>query len=1394
MAEGTGRQQDSQPANPPYIVQVRHYSIEQGLPNRTVTEIGQDARGFIWIGTLNNAYRFDGSRFVPLPTKPKPSDSQLPVYVTKIRSDKAGSLWFFKARSKFDQWIDRWLPVEEKNIPFTVRLATGNTPTHFSLGNNISQRGSTQQSHNPLLIVKEDGWVYRYDEKKTLTLLYKSPTPIHLHTATTTVTGSLLISSSDTTNTHYQLIEFDSLGHIRRRQLLPKLFRPVCTDAQGRIYLIQIISHLDTPDRLPRLSDHQLDQLLYRLDPDGQLTSLPIQFSRSPFSASVVRSSFASSLIDVQVVYDAQHDLFWFLGKATLFAWHPAKGIMFDLATSNVPFSQIPLFRDLLVDRMGGVWVASSDGFLLLTLTPNRFIRYLYRPPLAVTGFSDATRGLIQIGHSLLANATDSWLIDLKTGNSQLALSHQKVQKTDFLNQQPVVSAQNGGVWTARSKLALLHPSTHTIEQYPLPDSNNTCWAIWPDGRHNLWLGYNQGVGYFDVRKKQNIPFKHYNNFPELAENRVAGFFPDRQAGGVWVASSSGLYLLDTLRGIVARYSMERPAPFHLPFNHITFVHPDPDKAGLYWLATRGGGLIRWERATGKYKQYTQADGLLNNTLYCLYTDHPDPALRYDKNRLWFTTDYGLVSFNKKAERFQTFLPKDGIAHEEFNFTSNYQAADGRLYLGGLNGVTAFYPNQIRANESKKAPLVVTQLQQLDGKTGDMIDHMSSFHPGQPIRIASSNRALLVSFALLDYRFLGQTRLWYRIRNWQETWDSQPQADLRINGLPPGEYQLDVRMQNNNGQWVSDTLILPIVVEPPIYQQAWFIVLALLILFAAIVTLFRWRSRRLIDETARLEVEVARRTAQIKADKSIIEEQAAKLLENDRLKSRFFANVTHEFRTPLTLLLGPLTYLLKRNTDDTTNRLLTIMDRNARQLQILVNDLLGLGKLEAGQLQLDAQPADMRMVVARTVAAFTTQASFSGITLSTSGLERPMGMLIDVPKLETVLRNIIANALRFTPTGGHITIQLSDANAYAHLSVSDTGSGIHPEDLPYIFERYYQSKRPSAPLQGGTGIGLALCRDYCELWKGELNVTSAAWQGSTFTFTYPKVAVPLAETELKDVFTEQRPVSLSMPPMKANRGREMVLLVEDNADMINYIQTLLAPYYTQHWCRNGREAIEWLNQQSAETLPQLILTDLMMTEMNGIALLAVLREQPTLKHIPVIMLTARVSQDVRLQALQLGVSDYLTKPFDEDELLARVHNLLDRNRERAFWLTQAPDDSPDSSPAVDGSLSSFEDWLQDIHQLVVTHLTDSRFQVNDLAEAANMSQRQFYRRIKTQTGLSPIQFVQEVRLQTAREWLELNRYKTIKEVAFEVGFQKVSYFSRLFQQRFGVSPASMINQ
>ncbi|GAB4047805.1 ATP-binding protein [Spirosoma litoris] len=1378
----------------PYLVSAQHLTF-----GKATTALGQDQQGFIWLGTLENAYRFDGRQFDALPEPDKSASNQAFNPLTNyIYPDWAGNLWLTGGMGEEQRkiWIVR--PGETRALTFSQAF---NRPDPFQ-NDPILRFAQTDNQPFRYLLTAGGRLVRHLGEGRFRTIgrWHSSKVPTALLGTLETTEGTLLLSvQTGKTPFSSTLLEIDSLGHIVNRQEFPHPLAPIARNAQGTLYLQKVTRYTNFKD-LPHLATHQLEGFLFQLSPTGVLAPLSVQFARNPLA-----DQSENALMHLVARYDAQRNLFWISGIRTCFAWHPRLGVIFDLLATNVPTASMQQYRRSLIDRTGAVWFATDDGVVLLTLEPNQFKRYLYQPDQKPTVTRNSIRGMVQLGNRLWVNTTESYWLDLATGKGVPVLSDTDPAYKALHYLYPAIADQRGTIWSILYNLINITPSTNQVVSYRLqPDlSYNQGMALWHDGRQHIWIGYDRGLSIFDVVKKQNRPFTDYNGFTELAQNRVNGFFPDARVGGIWVAATSGLYLLDTLRGITARYSTRDKAPSNdgsasetapaLPFDHITYIHPDSDNQSVYWLATRGGGLIRWNRATGQYQQFTEKQGLSNNTIYCIYEDR--------HQRLWLPSDYGLMAFHRKTHQIQIFHTINGIADKEFNLTAHYRAPDGCLFLGGLNGITAFYPDQIGVNKPNLVPLLLTQYRKLEPDTGEMVDWLTDYQRQQRVHLTTDDKWMSLSFALLDYRYLGKTRLWYRITGWQDRWVMQNELELRLNHLPPGDYGLELRAQTTNGDWISPVLTIPIHVDRPIYLHTWFLLLCALLLVGVIGTVFRWRNRQLVRDKLLLEAEVARRTAQIEEDKAtierdktIIEQQAADLQANVTLKSRFFANVSHELRTPLTLMLGPLQYLTHRVVDESAQSLLGVMERNTKQLLTLVNDLLDLTRLDNQQAQLREQPADLTQLIHKKADNFSTQARYLGIYLYVVGADDPVWMMLDTQKMETVLRNLLANALRYTSTGGSIQVQLAQTETLVEIKVTDTGAGIHPDDIPHIFERYFQSKQTDKPLHGGTGIGLALCQEYCQLWGGSIQVNSELGKGSTFTITYPIRPITLPVSLNKPVAKQAIPPVTSLPALfrsdetdevsHSSRGKS-ILIVEDHVDMLLYIQMLLSPHYELLIARNGRQALDLLHQLSTDHLPDLIVSDIMMPEIDGMALVNALREHATFAHVPIILLTARVDLETRLQALRLGIADYLTKPFNEMELLVRIQQLLQRADEQARFRQQL---SEETGFVKEPALSQDAEWIDALQQLIRQHLTNPNLTIHFLAEANSMSERQLYRRMGVLTGLSPNQFIQEVRLQVAHELLEKQPETLIKSVGYQVGYQNTSYFIRIYRERFGVSP------
>lgn len=619
----------------PYIVQAQRISLEQGLPNRTILSIGQDRAGYIWLGGLNDAYRFDGRTFVPLPLLSQASLHPLARVFSTICRDAAGNMWFLNKAKSGELAV---IILEDGQTQPVSYAAKFKRPFPFDVASlTLATRTSRSASEPSLRYVgihghPEDVWLYAGQGQ--FRRLYSLPGNERIQTLYETPAGTVLVSAFDTLTHRCSLLELAASGHLLRRVPIPASTQPIHVDAQGIIYLNRLWS-LNTSERdRPRMESHRVDSFLFQLRPDGTLTSLPILFAGSPFPVDA-----QYNYLHIVGTYDPQHQLFWFSGQHVLFAWSPERGMVFNQATAGPPFTDPQDFISVFIDRTGAIWAGAADGIFLITLETNPFRRLLYHVNKVSQTVHLTTRGIGQFGQELWVNANDMYRIDLRTGREQLVKGLVGPERINTFGLYPTLSAADSTFWAASRSLIHLNPRTGATEHYDLP-TTEYAYALWQDGQHRLWIGTDRGITQFDPITSKSRLFTGYNQFPELAENRVNGFFPDKPAGPapamvhrsdsnrssrIWVAASSGLYLLDTLRGLVARYSMEQKAPYHLPFSHITFVYPDPDQPGQYWLATRGGGLIRWERRTGQYQQFTQATGLPNNNLYCIYTDHPAP-------------------------------------------------------------------------------------------------------------------------------------------------------------------------------------------------------------------------------------------------------------------------------------------------------------------------------------------------------------------------------------------------------------------------------------------------------------------------------------------------------------------------------------------------------------------------------------------------------------------------------------------------------------------------------------------------------------------------------------------------------------------------------------------------
>jgi signal transduction histidine kinase/DNA-binding response OmpR family regulator len=698
------------------------------------------------------------------------------------------------------------------------------------------------------------------------------------------------------------------------------------------------------------------------------------------------------------------------------------------------------------------------------------------------------------------------------------------------------------------------------------------------------------------------------------------------------------------------------------------------------------------------------------------------------------------------------------------------------------------------------------------------------------------DRFFRLEFSLLAYEDLRGVQYAYKVEGVDREWVYQKENTLRFSRLPYGRHLLRIKGQSADGQWSEKELAIAVVMVRPFYLRKWFLVLAAVFFLASGSLYYKWRTGLLKKHQMELEKMVSDRTRQVESDKRTIEQQAEELKSLEKLKSRFFANVSHELRTPLTLMLGPIGSVLK--TGELGHRNFTLLKKaqlSGKEMLKLVGNILDLSKLESGKMLLFSETAAFLPFIRQTISSFESHAERQGVQFIFEYKAREeLQLRLDREKMKTVLHNFLSNALKFTPEGGAVTVKVEDLAHSMRLSVADTGRGIHPDDLPHVFNRFYQASRSpdgtsEVPAEGGTGIGLAYCQEIARLMEAKIWTESPAPgtdEGSAFYFEFPKKeTLGTIENEEFRMKNEELLEPDNNPLPKESFGQfsiqnselPTVLIVEDNYSLRDYLENILSPHYRVFTAENGKAAIEVLSPlpasppvggggDSPPLAPSppgragvgLILSDIMMPVMDGFQLLEKLKGSDEWRNIPVIMLTARADISDKLKALRIGVDDYLLKPFEEEELLVRIDNLL-KNYQKRQQYVQPPEEpevagTTEAGKAASPPPVSAEDqqWLEQLETLVQQRMDDPGLKAEILAGELATSRRNFFRRVKQLTGLTPNEYLREVRLQAARRMLETKEHTTVKAVAFAAGYHKVKHFSTIFRQRFGRPPSDYL--
>jgi signal transduction histidine kinase/DNA-binding response OmpR family regulator/streptogramin lyase len=850
---------------------------------------------------------------------------------------------------------------------------------------------------------------------------------------------------------------------------------------------------------------------------------------------------------------------------------------------------------------------------------------------------------------------------------------------------------------------------------------NSEINAVLFDSAGLLWVGTQGGLKFLGSTLVQvagpSLP-------APLTSYPVRALMEDSR-GEVWVGLSDGLYIYDRHTGACRQAG------------HGTVNCIREDAAGRVWIGMYFGGARMFDGR--RWTTYTHQEGLPNDNVIGILQD--------DQGVFWLSTDNGLARFDPARGVFKNYTRADGLAANEFNYNSFYKAEDGELFMGGYNGVTAFYPGRIETNRDT-APLVFTGLRVLDGRDADI-----AYSRG--LTLPARQNVFTIDFALLNYIKPDKNKYAYTLEGFDTAWHYTDVPSVHYMNLPAGSYRLLVRGANNDGVWGTPAA-LALEVLPPWWKTWWAYALYALATASLFFLLIRFFWIR----------------ALLKRDNAL-----------HQAKLNFFTNISHEIRTRLTLIAGPIEKLRLEQSDTALGRQLAHVSSNAGRLLQLVEELMDFRKAETHHLRLHVSPVNMVVFARDIFASFGDLAQTRRITSDFIATEEDLTVYADPVHLEKVLYNLLSNAFKFTPEGGTISVTLERRAGLVEAKVTDNGKGIAPEHIDKLFVNFFQVDDRDTR-NTGYGIGLALSRSIVQLHKGSLTVDSRPDERTCFTVSLRMGFEHFTKEQLvpREHVAPGREVLPALEPAAAvERGagtrKATLLLVEDNPEVRAFIVQALPAEYRVLESPHG--AAGW--EAAVTEIPDLIISDVMMPEMDGLTLCGRLKTDPRTNHIPVILLTAKASMTHQVQGLEQGADVYLTKPFSVQVLLLHVRNLLAsvETMRRKYGMQMKGKSGESTIP---------NDFLRTLVSTIEENLDGEDFDIPQLCTKVAMSQSVLYKKVKALTGLSVGDFVRQVRFRKAARLLEGGRL-SVYEVAYSVGFNDSKYFSREFKKQFGMTPS-----
>ena len=1417
-------------------VRLNYLNSNNGLAQNTVDCILKDSRGFMWFGTWNGLCRYDGYSFINY--SKRPDLKGLPDnFVQSICEDKQGNIWIGtkKGLTKFifsENCFSLPQVLTSKLKGFSIRHVT------IDAQNNIWI--ATQ--NNGVLLIKED----KLNTYSVIKIPVKSLPSQHINhicvnnqTVFIGTENGLSILDHNSLN---KITQFDNLIDSVSSLVVNCSF----VDSKNNIWV-------GTSNGLYEY-DSSKKQIYFYTKRNKDLSGL-----NHIAVSEIIEDNSGTIIIGT-------------LGGLNFF--DPLSHSFYHLSDNFKEQQKLnnPFVNSMLADDQGNIWIGTDKGGVNYYNIYQKPFYSITNTPLNPNSISHNTINSILSEKDALWVGTAGGGLNriVRDGETiqhfDLGTSPQEPVGSNFITS--IFRNTNNQLWLGTwgdglKRLKSLNKKTfETFRHDNSPNSlcSNFISSIVELNNDQLLIGTLKGLDLYHIKQDS---FTHIDSNLKLENPLEVGCILLDHQKQIWIGTRNGLYRikenqLDLLEQIESinydTFFNQEGDSFSIPGNYIISLFESQD--GTVWIGTYGSGISKYSKNnSGNYSftTYTDKNGLCNNVAYAIEEDL--------SGNLWVSTDNGLSKFNPKTEDFQNYYIKDGLLNDQFYWSASDTDDDGKIYFGGIAGLNYFTPKDIVPYKENLKP-VFTQISvfntpvEINQKFHSNVILKKSLSETKEIELSYKDAVFSIEFSALDYFLPEKINYAYKMEGVDQDWVTVPASRRFANytNMSGGDYIFKVKASNSDGIWSNHISELKIKVNPPFWQTIWFQFVILLTVVLLVINYIKYRTRFLKEQKRKLENQVLERTEKIEEQKEKLRHQAEHLqftneelavrqefiegqkleleIQNEKiaqqrdkmielnsevkqvnqLRLRFFTNISHEFRTPLTLIIDPLEQLMKKlSRDQNTINTLKIIDRNAKRLLHLINRLIYFRQIENEKMDLLVSKGNLNDFLHDIFESFENLAQHMQIKYHFEAQKTSSETWFDAEKLENIFYNLLSNAFKYTPKNGEITMKVKfvekDTDAifptpYAYIEVIDNGKGIAKEHLPFIFERFYHAESEIELNTNNSGIGLALTSEIIKILHGKIQVQSEIKKGSCFQVYLPYTTDRYNEKDL-DRKNTQTEVKLKArvdtlvhnminpesnlefeDTKKQDKSKPLVLIVEDNFDLRTFLMQTLKEDYRILGAENGNIGFKMAKKHS----PDLVVSDVMMPILNGIELCKCMKKEIQTSHIPIILLTAKNMVENWVEGLETGADDYISKPFNLQLLQIRMKNLIESRMKlkRMFNSSQNISAKNITSNPVD------EEFINKVYRILEKNYTNPDFTINQFAGEMFVSSSLLYKKLKVITDLNITNFINTYKLKKAMELIQETKLP-ISDIAFAVGFNDPKYFSRVFRKHYGMSPSDFIH-